>query len=50
MNFAIVGATGNVGRKTIDILEKSRIRIDNLFLIASKKSNGKKISFKKKKN
>ena len=49
MNFAIVGATGNVGRKTIDILEKSRIRIDNLFLIASKKSNGKKISFKKKK-
>ena len=27
MNFAIVGATGNVGRKTIDILEKSRIKI-----------------------
>jgi aspartate-semialdehyde dehydrogenase len=49
MNFAIVGATGNVGRKTIDVLEKSKIKIDNLFLIASKKSSGKKISFKKKK-
>ncbi|MDA7606852.1 aspartate-semialdehyde dehydrogenase [Pelagibacteraceae bacterium] len=49
MNFAIVGATGNVGRSTIDILEKSKLKIDNLFLIASKKSAGKKISFKKKK-
>ena len=27
MNFAIVGATGNVGRKTIDILEKSNLKI-----------------------
>ena len=50
MNFAIVGATGNVGRKTIDILENSKLKIDNLFLVASKKSSGKKISFKKKKN
>ena len=49
MNFAIVGATGNVGRKTIDILEKSKIKIDNLFLVASKKSAGKIITFKKKK-
>ncbi|MDC6481853.1 aspartate-semialdehyde dehydrogenase [Pelagibacteraceae bacterium] len=49
MNFAIVGATGNVGRKTIDILEKSKIKIDNLFLVASKKSAGKIIFFKKKK-
>jgi aspartate-semialdehyde dehydrogenase len=49
MNFAIVGATGNVGQKTINILEKSKLRIDNLFLVASKKSSGKKISFKKKK-
>ena len=49
MNFAIVGATGNVGRKTIDILEKSKIRINNLFLVASKRSTGKIIIFKKKK-
>jgi aspartate-semialdehyde dehydrogenase len=49
MNFAIVGATGNVGRKTIDILEKSKIKINKLFLVASKKSAGKIIIFKKKK-
>jgi len=49
MNFAIVGATGNVGRKTIDVLEKSKLKITNLFLIASKRSSGKKITFKKKK-
>ena len=49
MNFAIVGATGNVGRKTIEILEKSKLKIDNLFLVASKRSAGKKIFFKKKK-
>lgn len=48
MNFAIVGATGNVGRKTIQILEKSKIKIDNLFLVASKRSAGKTITFKKK--
>ena len=34
MNIAIIGATGNVGRKTIDILEKYKIKIDNLFLVA----------------
>ena len=44
MNFAIVGATGNVGRKTIEILEKSKLKIDNLYLVASKKSAGKKPS------
>jgi len=49
MNFAIIGATGNVGRKTIAILEKSKIKINNLFLVASKKSAGKIITFKKKK-
>ena len=49
MNFAIVGATGNVGRKTIKILEKSKIKINNLFLVASKRSAGKKIFFKRKK-
>tara|TARA_A100001011_G_scaffold311688_1_gene328835 strand:+ start:4369 stop:5364 length:996 start_codon:yes stop_codon:yes gene_type:complete len=49
MNFAIIGATGNVGRKTIEILEKSKLSISNLYLVASKKSAGKKINFKKKK-
>ena len=50
MNFAIIGATGNVGRKTIEILEKSKLPISNLYLVASKKSAGKKLNFKKKKN
>ena len=48
MNFAIIGATGNVGRKTIEILEKSNIQISDLFLVASEKSQGKKIKFKGK--
>ena len=48
MNFAIIGATGNVGRKTIEILEKSNIQISNLFLVASENSEGKKIKFKGK--
>ena len=31
MKFAIIGATGNVGRKTIDLLEKSNLNVDELF-------------------
>jgi len=48
MNFAIIGASGNVGRKTIEILEKSKISFKNLYLVASKKSAGKKIKFREK--
>ena len=48
MNFAIIGATGNVGRTTIQVLEKSKIEIDNLYLVASEKSAGQKLVFKKK--
>ena len=48
MNFAIIGATGNVGRTTIKVLEKSKIEIDNLFLVASEKSAGQKLVFRKK--
>ncbi len=46
MKFAIIGATGNVGRKTIDILEKSKLDIEELYLVASKNSEGKKMKFK----
>jgi aspartate-semialdehyde dehydrogenase len=48
MNFAIIGASGNVGRKTIEILEKSKIPFKELFLVASQKSAGKKIKFRDK--
>ena len=45
MNIAIVGATGNVGRKLIEVMEKKNFPISELFLIASSKSVGKKISY-----
>ena len=48
MNLAIIGASGNVGRKTIEVLEKSKIVFNELFLVASKNSAGKKINFKEK--
>ena len=48
MNIAIVGATGNVGRKIIEVLEKKELSIDNLYLVASSKSAGSKIKFKEK--
>jgi aspartate-semialdehyde dehydrogenase len=48
MNIAIVGATGNVGRKLLEVLEKLNFKFDQLYLIASDQSIGKKISFKDK--
>ena len=48
MNIAIVGATGNVGRKIIEVLEKKNFLVSELFLVASAKSAGKKINFKNK--
>tara|TARA_B100001093_G_scaffold367251_1_gene352110 strand:+ start:3130 stop:4128 length:999 start_codon:yes stop_codon:yes gene_type:complete len=47
MNLAIIGASGNVGRKTIEILENSKLVFDRLFLVASSKSAGNKITFKR---
>ena len=48
MNIAIVGATGNVGRKTLEVLEKKGLTFGNLYLVASSKSVGKKIHFQGK--
>ena len=45
MNIAIIGATGNVGRKLIEVLEKKNFPISELFLVASSKSEGKKINY-----
>ncbi|HKL75297.1 MAG TPA: aspartate-semialdehyde dehydrogenase [Halanaerobiales bacterium] len=44
-NLAVVGATGAVGQEIIEILEERKFPVDNLKLIASKKSEGKKITF-----
>ena len=48
MNIAIVGATGNVGRKLLEVLDKKKFPITEIFLVASPKSAGKKINFKDK--
>ena len=48
MDIAIVGATGNVGRKIIEVLEKKNFSIDNLYFVASSKSAGLKLKFKDK--
>ena len=45
MNIGIVGATGNVGRKILEVLEKKELAIDNLYLLASSRSAGSKINF-----
>ena len=49
MNIAIVGATGNVGRKMLEVLEQKKIPIDQLYLVASSRSVGQKINFNGKK-
>ena len=48
MNIAIVGATGNVGRKMLEVLEQKKLPIDQLYLVASARTAGQKISFKNK--
>ena len=45
INLAILGATGNVGRKFLEILEERNFPINNLKLLASQNSVGKKLKF-----
>lgn len=44
-NIAIVGATGNVGRKFLEILEERNFPVKNLYLFASKRSEGSTLPF-----
>jgi len=46
MKIALVGATGLVGQKMLEILEERNFQIGELLLVASEKSVGKKIEFK----
>ena len=46
INIAVVGATGAVGREMVKILEERNFPVNKLKLIASKRSEGKKISFR----
>ena len=45
-NIAIAGATGNVGREILSILDERDFPIENLYLLASTRSKGQKIIFK----
>ena len=48
-NVVVVGATGAVGREMVKILEEHKFPVKNLVLLASVKSAGETIYFKKKK-
>ncbi len=48
MKIAVVGATGLVGRKILELIEERNIGFTELIPVASAKSVGKKISFKNK--
>jgi len=47
-NLAIVGATGNVGREMIQIIEDREFPVDQLYLLASSRSKGQTIEFRGK--
>ena len=49
MDITIVGATGNVGRKTLEVLQQKNFNINNLYLVASPNSAGKQLEFNGKK-
>ncbi len=44
-NIAVVGATGNVGREILTILEERELPINNIYALASEQSIGKEVSF-----
>lgn len=48
IDLAIVGATGIVGETMLSILEERKFPVGNLYLLASHRSAGNTVSFKKK--
>ena len=44
-NVAVVGATGNVGREMLNILEEREFPVNEVFAIASRRSTGVEVSF-----
>ena len=48
MKIAVVGATGLVGSKMLQVLDEQKIKIDELLVAASEKSVGKEIVFQGK--
>ena len=47
-NVAVVGATGMVGRKMLQVLAERKLPIDNLYLFASARSAGNTVNFEGK--
>lgn len=47
-NFAVVGATGMVGRKILEVIAERNLPVKNLYLFASEKSDGLTLSFRGK--
>lgn len=47
-NLAVVGCTGMVGRKFLEVLEERNFPVKNLYLYASAKSDGKVLKFNNK--
>ena len=45
VNLAVVGATGMVGRTFLKVLKEKNFPIDNLYLMASKRSAGTKLEY-----
>jgi aspartate-semialdehyde dehydrogenase len=48
MKLAVVGATGLVGSEILEVLEEHQFPFDELLLVASERSAGKKMTFKGK--
>ncbi len=46
MRIAVVGATGLVGKKMLEVLEERNFPVTELFVVASARSIGKKLTFK----
>ncbi len=44
-NVAVVGATGNVGREMLNILDEREFPVNHVFAIASRRSTGVQVSF-----
>lgn len=49
-NVAVVGATGMVGNKFLEVLTERKLPVEHYYLFASKKSAGKEIDFMGKKH
>ena len=49
MKIAVVGATGLVGSKMLQVLEERNFPVSELIPVASEKSIGKEVTFKGKK-